>query len=278
MTSAVGLIFVAIVFCIFADKELIVLVGTISLMAGVMWYLAVKEDNAARAKDKEGQLNDVCGPTIRAHLSELAIKRRQLTLKGDYGLIDDSRWQKEKRKFYDMVVVPALLAAGSRKGRQVGVLVDFERVDMDIELAIDARESQEVSAGAIAHAAYDETLDGVGYELYCSSVLTAYGWETRQTPASGDQGADIVAIWEGARVVVQCKHYGPGRTVGNKAVQEVSAAKLHYQADLAVVITNVAFTASAKQLAASADVHLLHHDQLPSLMGLLQKSLDASLV
>jgi restriction system protein len=50
--------------------------------------------------------------------------------------------------------------------------------------------------------------------------------------------------------------------VGNKAVQEVFAAKRHEQAHHAAVVTNNDFTRSARQIAATTDVTLLHHDQL----------------
>lgn len=77
---------------------------------------------------------------------------------------------------------------------------------------------------------------------------------------SGDQGADVIAQRNGTKVVVQCKMYS--LPVGNKAVQEAIAAKQHYLADEAWVVTNNTYTKSAKQLAISSGVKLLHHNRL----------------
>jgi restriction system protein len=80
------------------------------------------------------------------------------------------------------------------------------------------------------------------------------------TKGSGDQGADVIAEKGGIRVVVQCKWYS--QPVGNAAVQEAYAAKAHERTDYAFVVTNNAYTKSAKQLAASTGVGLLHANDL----------------
>jgi len=65
---------------------------------------------------------------------------------------------------------------------------------------------------------------------------------------------------EGFTYVVQCKLYN--QPVGNKAVQEVTSAQAYYEAIGAVVITNNDYTKSARQLAESQNVWLLHDSQL----------------
>jgi restriction system protein len=47
--------------------------------------------------------------------------------------------------------------------------------------------------------------------------------------------------------VFQCKRYS--KKVGNKAVQEVAAAKVHYGASEAGIMTNSELTPNAKKLA-----------------------------
>jgi HJR/Mrr/RecB family endonuclease len=61
-------------------------------------------------------------------------------------------------------------------------------------------------------------------------------------------------------IAIQCKHYS--QPVGNKAVQEVYSGKDFYNTDIAVVVTNNEFTKSAKELASSLDVLLIHHSEL----------------
>lgn len=106
-------------------------------------------------------------------------------------------------------------------------------------------------------------MDGIEYEHYCASLLREHGWTATVSKASGDQGVDIIAEKSGARVAIQCKKYSS--PVGNKAVQEIYAAKTFTQSDLAVVVTNNSYTPSAKQLASTNNVLLLHHGDLKNL-------------
>jgi restriction system protein len=80
------------------------------------------------------------------------------------------------------------------------------------------------------------------------------------TQATGDQGVDVIAMKNGMRVVLQCKKYSS--PVGNKAVQEIVAGKIHEQAHHAAVVTNNTFTSSALQLASTNGVKLLHVTEL----------------
>ena len=70
----------------------------------------------------------------------------------------------------------------------------------------------------------------------------------------------MLAHRRGRTLVVQCKLYR--KPVGNTAVQEVAAARLHQRADMAAVVSNAPFTPAARQLARTTGVHLLHHEQL----------------
>ena len=97
-------------------------------------------------------------------------------------------------------------------------------------------------------------------EHLVAEQLSCAGWETQLTSASGDQGIDVMAEKFGLSLVVQCKLYS--KPVGNAAVQEAIAGKAFAQADYAAVVTNSGFTRSAKELAQTSGVLLLHHDQL----------------
>ncbi|EGA90542.1 restriction endonuclease [Planococcus donghaensis MPA1U2] len=54
--------------------------------------------------------------------------------------------------------------------------------------------------------------------------------------------------------------------MGIKAVQEISAAKLHYGANEAWVVTNSFFTKAASELATSNHVKLVNRDQLMKIL------------
>lgn len=98
------------------------------------------------------------------------------------------------------------------------------------------------------------------YEFLCAERLRSSGWTAFTTKSTGDQGSDVIAEKDRKRFVLQCKLYN--QPVGNKAVQEVIAAMKFENADLAAVVTNSNYTKSARLLAQSAGVLLLHHDDL----------------
>ena len=76
------------------------------------------------------------------------------------------------------------------------------------------------------------------------------------------------------RIVLQCKlHRSP---IGNKAVQEALAAKAHYGAAVAAVVSNAAFTRSAEALSRTTGVLLCHYSDLARLDDLLAAARPAA--
>jgi len=92
-------------------------------------------------------------------------------------------------------------------------------------------------------------MSGEAFEVYCGKLLLANGYrDVRQTKASNDFGADLVATGpDSERWVFQCKRYGG--MVDNSAVREVVSSKAHYKATKAGIITNSKLTANARKLA-----------------------------
>jgi hypothetical protein len=96
--------------------------------------------------------------------------------------------------------------------------------------------------------------DGIEFEYWCANELKNQGWDTQVSKASGDQGIDIIAKRDGLSVAVQCKRYN--QPIGNKAVQEIFAARQFVRAKHACVIGTGGFTKSAKELAGATEVFL----------------------
>ncbi|MBV9433225.1 MAG: restriction endonuclease [Hyphomicrobiales bacterium] len=191
--------------------------------------------------------------------------------KDDYGILVTKEWDKHKKYIVETVLVKNLLQEGFSTSEISATVNDQARVQNLIELA------------ALGASACSENLDisnvgtGVDYERHCAAILNAAGWTTKLTRGSGDQGVDILANRNGWRVVLQCKFYH-GQPVGNKAVQEVISARLYERAKAAAVVSNASFTRSARQLANSGKVLLLHHDELSSLeqrLGASQGEINA---
>jgi len=107
-------------------------------------------------------------------------------------------------------------------------------------------------------------LNGYEFEDYLKRMFELLGYTAIQTSLSGDQGADLILSKEDEKIVVQAKKY-EGK-VSNNAVQEIAAAKNHYDADKAMVVTNSSFTKSAMELALSNDVELWDGTKLRSII------------
>ncbi len=127
---------------------------------------------------------------------------------------------------------------------------------------ISLRVADAVDAVANVNDASDEFSgdDPIDFEVWCVDKLIDNGWVAYKTPNTGDQGADVIAEKDGVRIAVQCKCYSV--PVGNKSVQEVAASLLFYGADYGAVVTTSSYTKSAKALAQSNGVKLLHHTDL----------------
>ena len=103
-------------------------------------------------------------------------------------------------------------------------------------------------------------MTGVEFENFMANVFAKKGYPVQLTPASGDQGVDLLLTIDERRVAVQLKRYtGP---VGNAAVQAAFAGMFHYKAKEAWVITTSSFTPGAKQLAKSTGVRLIDRTEL----------------
>lgn len=108
--------------------------------------------------------------------------------------------------------------------------------------------SKDVSNGVVKN--------GFEYEEWCANYLRTHGYhDVVVTPGSGDYGADVIGYDHyNNKWVFQCKLY-TGK-VSNTAVQEVVAAKAHYQANKGAVMTNSQLTDNARKLAWENDIEL----------------------
>ena len=69
-----------------------------------------------------------------------------------------------------------------------------------------------------------DAMKGYEFEHFCADLLKKNGFrKVSVTPASGDQGVDIIAVRGTARYAIQCKRYAS--PLGNKPVQEVYTGK-----------------------------------------------------
>ncbi len=193
---------------------------------------------------------------IASQRERLQVRRLQLVSSDGYGTVRLEKWQQEKRYFCRTRLLPLLTARaldGQWPSIEARVLRRIERT---------ASASRPEGAGTVASdpRSFHPDMDPIDYERHCAILLRRAGWDAEVTAAGGDQGADVLARRDGALLVVQCKLYRSA--VGNAAVQQVSAARLHHRARFAAVVSNARYTAAAAALARTNDVHLLHHEEL----------------
>ena len=116
------------------------------------------------------------------------------------------------------------------------------------------------------------SLNGPTFEKLLYRLYEKMDYSVQLNGRSGDQGADLIANKNGERIVIQAKCYRDW-SVGNSAVQEVVAAKTHYDCTKAMVITTSYFTNEAIQLARTNNVELISKKELREL---LLKNLEES--
>ena len=97
-------------------------------------------------------------------------------------------------------------------------------------------------------------LSGIDFENYLKSLFENMGYSVETTKVTGDYGADLIVEKKGKKSIIQAKCYN--HTVGVKAVQEIVAARNHYNIYDAMVITNNYFSREAENLAVESNVKL----------------------
>ena len=195
---------------------------------------------------------------INKHIATLTLKRDRTVSQDDYGNLIIEKWCQEVDYFVDNVL---------RNDDAVAHYLDLssEHVNQIFEAVTNATGEYKIQQlESNAHLLVDiDSLDPIEFEHYCAEMLRNDGWDARVTQASGDQGIDVIATRGNVKAVFQCKKYA--QPVGNGAVQEIVAGKQFERADIAAVVSNATFTPSAKQLAGTTGVHLLHYSELHGL-------------
>jgi hypothetical protein len=245
-----------------SDNGLLIFIAIVVTGGGV-WVIWKRYQYTARRRREEEALRIVASE-VDFHAPVLRVKRIQTVLRDAYGTPSIDKWNKEKEYYIQTRVLPALQAGGLDD--MYGPLA--VTIETMIELAAERpiTPASDIGSEFISNPeVFDPRMNPIDYEQHCALQLEKAGWSTRLTPATGDQGADVIANRAGKVLVLQCKLYGS--PVGNEAVQQVIAAQTFQSADVAAVVSNQEFTRSAKQLADVSGVHLLHHEQLVTFVG-----------
>ena len=214
------------------------------IIGSLVWIVSSALKSAAKRSIKKKVTKNV-----DIHIDALVRKRAQTLKTDDYGNILSQKWLKEVQYFILNVITPDL------NQRERGVLAEQENTMRVISII-----EEKVSAAYFEKSRdikFNESMSGREFEYFCANELKKVGWKADVTKGSGEQGVDIVAEKNNVRIVFQCKKYNT--PVGNKAVQEIVAGKSHEIADVGCVVSNSSYTKSAKELAMTTGVYLLHY-------------------
>lgn len=112
-------------------------------------------------------------------------------------------------------------------------------------------------------------MSGAQFERFTAEVFGAMGHSVTLLGGSGDQGVDLILVYQGERVAIQCKNYK--KRVGNKPVQEVYAGARYHRCSQAWVVAPAGYTKGADDLARSTGVRLFDAASLKTWISRVDK-------
>lgn len=233
--------------------EFFLFILVVSVIAGIL----IAKDRIARDR------NDAYVQETKLHLDALLRKKHQLIVYDDYGNQNAEKYFKEIDYFM-------LSTLNYKKYTRSG---DGLFIHNMITNMVDAYDQKQLDKNNndTSYIHFNEDMSPDEYEYFCRDLLNNDGFDAKVTQQSGDQGVDVMLYHNGnIFMAIQCKLYS--KPVGNKAVQEVFAAKSYIGAPLSAVVTNNTYTRSAKELANKTGVLLLHHDDLRNLQSILDNT------
>lgn len=208
----------------------------------VMFFVGASSGRTKRNK----AVDDFVEGAVRRHKKTLMFSKSGGIKRDKYGIEDKAGWYNEREYFIKNVLA-----------REASPIVQRLITDGKFDQSIRETIEKGLANADFEIATLPPDITPERFEVLCMEVFRASGWNATTTKASGDQGADVIAERDSLKVVVQCKLYGT--PVGNKAVQEVIAARGYYNADIALVVANSSFTRSAIQLAEVSDVKTFNY-------------------
>lgn len=242
-------------------------IAIIAAASGLLFSLAVRDrrwtlaraeraaaERAAEEAEREAFRDRVIEEwqrVMREHLPTLFLQVRQKLYRDPYGRVVSGKAEAELNYFYENVLVPSLEEPKTGESwRLVRQLFDTWALELDYE-SIASPAGGEVE---------QRRSDGRTFERQLGASLASAGYNVTFTPATGDQGVDLLVERKGRRIAVQCKDYA--KPVGNDAIQQVFAGAQFYGAAEAIVVAPNGYTTSARQLAESLGVRCLHQDEV----------------
>lgn len=109
-----------------------------------------------------------------------------------------------------------------------------------------------------------DKLDGEMFEIWLENLFRKAGYKVKRTSYRKDHGGDLILTDPlGKKICVQAKKLGKRNAkVGAKVIGEVLRAKIYYQCDRAMIVTNQSFTEQAIEEAKKIGIVLMDRKSL----------------
>jgi|GEM_PF-745217 len=146
-----------------------------------------------------------------------------------------------------------------------GVNLSEDDLRFVLKYLIDKREQQITEESLSIKPQLFANLDSADFEKLLYRLFETMGYKIEHVGRSKDQGADLILNRGVERIAVQAKRF-IDTPVGNKAIQEVVAARNYYNCNGAMVVTSSGFTKEAIDLAKANNVYLIDYKELQDLL------------
>ncbi len=123
------------------------------------------------------------------------------------------------------------------------------------------RHDEAVRAGQRTLAEVD-VMTGTEFEDFVVELCRRDGCtDVRRVGGSHDNGADVLGrLPDGRSMVIQCKRYAPKRKIPSREVRDLLGAKVHFKADVAILVATTYFSGPAEKFAAENGILAVHRD------------------
>ncbi len=187
---------------------------------------------------------------VRNNIEELSQRQLQLVTTDQNGLHDPKKWDKEKRRFIEDAVKPALTDCAplsATEAERLSLILDYLVCDEQ------CRKSRYRFHGMLDESCQAE------YLRFCMRLLKDRGWKVRCT-GYNKPDAHLLAGRDGLTLIAKCK--AQSVPVGADTIREAQSLKQKHDARKAVIISNAPFATAAHKQANESNTLLLHHFDL----------------
>lgn len=192
------------------------------------------------------------------NIDELATQQSQWVAAGSSGMHDPKKWDKEKRRFIEEMIKPALTDCTPLSMTEVDrlcLILDYMTWDV-----------QHANTSYKFRGHLDEPSSS-DYLHFCARILREREWKVR-TAHANKSDAHLLATRKAMSIVAMCKPQSV--PVGSESLREAHELQHKHKARKVVIISNAPFTTSVQKDAEKSEALLLHHFDLSLLASMVE--------